>query len=32
MATPVQPTWKQDAKPEGAAEPPAEGEGNKDKE
>jgi small subunit ribosomal protein S3 len=32
MATPVQPTWKQDAKPEGGAEPPPEGEGNKDKE
>jgi small subunit ribosomal protein S3 len=32
MATPVQPTWKQDAKPEGGAEPPPEGEANKDKE
>lgn len=30
MATPVQPTWKQDVKPEGGAEPPAEGEGNKE--
>ena len=30
MATPVQPTWKQDVKPEGGAEPPPEGEGNKE--
>ena len=30
MATPVQPTWKQDAKPEGGAEPPPEGEGTKE--